>query len=87
MKKVIVKRLAYYSPFDDKVIYGGTEYDGQLDDYNILGSIHEVGKTQWIDGQLWLVRNTELVYRITVEKFVQLQKRWYESFWDQIRRI
>jgi hypothetical protein len=82
MKKVIVKRLVYYSPFDGKVIYGGIEYDGKLDDYNILGSIHEVGKTQWIDGQLWLVRNAELVYRITVEKFVQFHKRWYEAFWD-----
>jgi hypothetical protein len=87
MKKIIVKRLVYHSPASGETFYGGTEYDGRLDDYNILGSVHEIGKTQWVGDQLWAIRDTELIYRITVEEFVQFQKRWYELLWDQIKRI
>ena len=87
MKKIIVKRLVYHSPASGNVMYGATEFDGRLSDDNILGSVHEVGKTQWINGQLWAMRGAEMIYRITVEQFTQFQKRWYELLWDQIRRI
>ena len=87
MKKIIVKRLMYHSPASGQIFYGGEEYDGNLTDDNILGAIHEIGKTAWVGDQLWAIRGEDLVYRITVEQFVQYQKRWFELLWDQIRRI
>lgn len=87
MKKIIVKRLMYHSPASGDTFCGGETFDGNLSDDNILGAIHEVGKTTWVGDQLWAIRGNDLVYRITVEEFVQYQKRWFELLWDQIRRI
>jgi len=47
MKRIKVKRLVYSHFITGEVLYGGEEYDGNLSDENILGSIHEVGKTEW----------------------------------------
>ena len=87
MKKIIVKRLMYHSPASGDTFCGGETFDGSLSDDNILGAIHEIGKTTWVGDQLWAIRGNDLVYRITVEEFVQYQKRWFELLWDQIRRI
>ena len=95
MKRIKVKRLLYHSPNSGEVFYGGEEYDGNLTDDNILGSIHEVGKTVWtcpsaygVNGkELWTSRDNALVYRITVETFYQYQKSWYDWLLDAIRRI
>lgn len=87
MKKIIVKRLMYRSPASGDTFYGGETFDGNLSDDNILGAIHEIGKTTWVGDQLWAIRGNDLVYQITVEEFVQYQKRWFELLWDQIRRI
>ena len=86
MKKVIVKRLAYSMGYGD-VKYGSVEYDGSLTDENILGSVHEVGKTQWIGSSLWLMRGNVPLYKITVETFPQYTKSWYDYLLDAIRRI
>lgn len=86
MKKVIVKRLAYTMGYGD-VKYGSVEYDGSLSDENILGAIHEVGKTQWIGSSLWLMRGNVPLYKITVETFPQYTKSWYDYLLDAIRRI
>ena len=87
MKKIIVKRLVYHSPDNDTILIGAEEYDGKLTDNNILGAIHEIGKTVWIGANLWTIRDNIPIYRITVEPFTQYQKRWYELLWDQIRRV
>ena len=87
MKKTIVKRLVYHSPASGEVFYGGMEYDGNLTAENILGSIHEIGKTQWVNGNLWVVRDGQLIYRITVEDFIQYTKTRFELFMDAVRRI
>ena len=87
MKCIPVKRLMYHSPNSGEILIGDVEYDGRLTDENILGSVHEVGKTQWIGNNLWFMRDEQFVYRITVETFYQYQKRWYEVFWDKIRRL
>ena len=87
MKVIKVKRLMYYSPNSGEVLYGGHEFDGNLTDENILGSVHEVGKTKWINGDLWLMKGECFVYRITVEPFYQYQKQWFDYVWDWIRRI
>lgn len=86
MKKIIVKRLLYTDGNGNETI-GGVEYCGTLSDNNILNSVHEVGKTQWIGSTLWLMRNGIPAYRITVIPFTQFQKRWYELLLDAVRRI
>lgn len=48
MKVIKVKRLVYSKLGCSEVIYGGTEYDSNLSDENILGSVHELGKTKWL---------------------------------------
>lgn len=86
MKKVIVKRLVYSNGMGT-VKFGNTEYDGKLSDDNILGAVHEIGKTQWIGESLWLMRGNVPLYRITVEAFPQYTKSWYDYIIDAIRRI
>lgn len=87
MKKTTIKRLVYYSPASGEVFYGGEEYDGRLTDENILGAIHEVGKTAWYGDSLWTVRGNDLIYRITVEEFIQYTKSKLDLLLDAIRRI
>jgi len=87
MKKIKIKRLMYHSPNSGEVFYGGEEYDSNLSDDNILGAIHEIGKTTWQNGQLWSMRDGYLIYRITVETFTQYQKSWYDKVLDALRRI
>ena len=87
MKKTVIKRLVYYSPASGEVFYGGEEYDGRLTDENILGAIHEVGKTAWYGDSLWTVRGNDLIYRITVEEFIQYTKSKLDLLLDAIRRI
>ena len=86
MKKVQVKRLVYTNGRGISHI-GALEYDGHLTDANILGSIHERGKTQWIGDSLWLVHAGIPMYHITVERFYYYQKRWFENIFDAVRRI
>ena len=86
MKKIQIKRLVYINCYGEEYI-GGSEYDSALTDNNILGSIHEVGKTTWIGDTLWLLCDGVPAYRITVQPFIQYQKRWYETVLDAVRRI
>ena len=86
MKKIQIKRLVYINCYGEEYI-GGIEYDGTLTDTNILGSIHEVGKTTWIENTLWLLCDGVPTYRITVQPFTQYQKRCYETVLDAVRRI
>jgi len=87
MRKAVTKRLLYHSPNSGRVYIGGTTYDGNLSDENILGSVHEVGKTAWIGDQLWLMRCGDMLYRITVEEFTQYEKTWFDYLLDWIRRV
>lgn len=87
MKKTIVKRIMYHSPASGETFYGATEYDGNLTAENILGAFHEIGKTQWVNGHLWVVRDGQLIYRLSVEDFVQYTKTRFDLFLDAIRRI
>ena len=86
MKKIQIKRLVYINCYGEEYI-GGIEYDCTLTDNNILGSIHEIGKTAWIENTLWLLCDGVPTYRITVQPFIQYQKRWYETVLDAVRRI
>ena len=87
MKKIKIKRLAYYAPHTNEIMYGATEYDSHLSDDNILFSIHEVGKTVWMGETLWLLQDGAPTYRIDVEPFYQYTKSWYDLLFDMIRRI
>ena len=87
MKKRKIKRIVYYAPASGDTFYGATEYDGDLDDYNILGAFHEVGKTAWVGDTLWVIRDNELVYRLSVEESAQYTKTWWDYFVDAIRRL
>jgi len=90
MKKIKVKRLAYYNLITNDILWGGEEYDGHLTDENILGAIHEIGKTEWCPNCLGLYKlnsNGELTHRIVVETFYQYQKSWYNLLSDIIKRI
>lgn len=86
MKRMKVKRLIYTDGQGNTLI-GAEEYSGSLDDFNILGAVHELGKTQWIGNSLWALHAGIPAYRITVETFYQYQKRWYELLIDALRRI
>ena len=86
MKRVRVKRLVLTNGIGETLI-GGVEYSHTLTDDNILGTIHEIGKTVWIGPNLWMLRAGVPAYRITVETFYQYQKRWYELLLDAVRRI
>lgn len=87
MKKIVTKRLVYTNAMGH-VCYGGTEYDGHLSDENILGSIHEVNKTVWDNGCLWLLDHAGVPkYFITVEKFYYYQKTLFDYILDIIKRI
>lgn len=87
MRKTQIKRLAYYAPHTGEVIYGAEEYNAHLTDDNILGAIHEVGKTAWMGETLWLLVEGAPTYRITVERFFQYTKSWYDLLLDAVRRI
>lgn len=87
MKKIQIKRLIYTSAWTGEEFVGAIEYDGRLSDYNILGSIHEIGKTQWIGSNLWLMKDNIPRYKITVASFTQYTKSWYDWLLDAIRRI
>lgn len=86
MKKIIVKRLIYRDGNGNEII-GNTEYNGNLTDANILGAVHEVGRTQWIGQTLWVMKCGRPIYSISVVLFTQYQKRWYESLLDAVRRV
>ena len=87
MKKVIIKRLTYYAPHTGEIMYGAEEYDAHLTDDNILGAIHETGKTAWMGETLWLLVDGAPTYRIDVEKFYQYTKSWFDLLLDAVRRI
>ena len=86
MKKIMVKRLVYTDGAGPDRI-GAHAYCGELSDMNILGSVHEIGKTQWIGENLWLMRNGHPIYKITVATFTQYEKSWYDLLFDALRRI
>lgn len=87
MKVIKIKRLVFTSKYGGDSYISTTEYDGKLSNDNILGAFHTIGKTEWIDNELWVLINDEPIYRITVETFYQYQKRWYENLLDAVRRI
>lgn len=86
MKKILIKHLIYTNGAGEVTI-GATEYNADLTDENILGAIHEVGKTQWIGRSLWLMKQGVPAYKITVETFTQYEKNWFDLIIDAVRRI
>lgn len=85
MKRVTIKRLVYVGP-QGETLFGAKEYDAHLTDDNILGAIHEVGKTAWMGETLWLLVDGAPTYRIDVEKFYQYTKSWFDLLIDAVRR-
>lgn len=96
MKTIKVKRLAYSHLGTEEILYGGEEYDGNLSDENILGSIHEIGKTEWLatnwtgpgdtwTKELWLLipdsNNPQIKYP-TYHIFVDTFYRYEKTWWD-----
>lgn len=96
MKTIKVKRLVYSKLGCSEVIYGGIEYDGHLSDESILGSVHEVGKTEWRstnwigpgdkwEDELWLLKpdpnNPQVKYPI-YRIFVDTFYRYEKTWWD-----
>lgn len=86
MRKIKIKRLVFTDGLGESII-GAEEFDGTLDNYNILNAVHEVGKTAWYGSSLWYLKDNAPKYRITVETFYQYQKSWYNLAYDSIRRI
>ena len=91
MKKIIKKRLVYINP-DGNSFIGGEEYDGALSDHNILCALHTIGKTAWINGQLYSLMNGQPFLHITIQKFYQYEKSWYNRliefiYFGPVRRI
>ena len=87
MKRIKVKRLIFTDIRGGAEAIGAQEYDGHLTDDNILGAYHEIGKTVWHSGHLWMLVNGMPLIRITVHPFYQYQKSWYNLLLDAIRRI
>ena len=98
MRYIKKKRLVYRKVGGAEILYGGVEFDGRLTDENILGMVHEKGKTEWLpstwhDGMdLYLMKfypNSKVrypAYCIEVDEFYETQKSWYNKIWDWIRR-
>ena len=93
MRRIKVKRLMYHNLATNEIAYGGEEYDGDLTDENILGCIHEVGKSIFQDrgytntkSCLLLTKGDLITHRVTVETFYQYQKSWYDLFIDNMKR-
>lgn len=68
MKKVLVKRLLYINAYGDQLI-GAQEYSGWISNQYIYDSIHEIGKTEWIGENLWIMKNGYPIYRIEIGNF------------------
>lgn len=96
MKTIKVKRLLYKSILTGEIHLGATEYDGNLSDENILGSVHELGKTEWRpslwvgpgdkwENELWLLtpdtKNPKIKYP-TYRIFVETFYRYEKTWWD-----
>lgn len=95
MKKIKVKRLIYSSNYhtlwekqlSSAVAIGGEEYDSNLSDYNILGTIREIGKWDWTSSYgNCLVRSDKKMY-VRVHTFYRYKKTWWDNFCDNIKRI
>lgn len=84
MKVTKTKRLIYTNTTGYTYI-GAEEYDVHLTDDNILGTIHTLGKTMWIDNQLWSLKENIPNLRINVEVFYHYEKSWYDKLIDYIR--
>ena len=96
MKIIKVKRLIYSKLCSSEVLYGGVEYDGNLSDENILGSVHELGKTEWLptnwvgpgdkyENELWLLKpdpnNPKIKYPV-YRILVDTFYRYEKTWWD-----
>ena len=95
MKKIAKKRLVYTSLATKKTIIGAYEYDGDLSDSNILGSVHELGKTEWLpttwisgdnwEKELWLMcpdMNNPTVKHPIFRINVQTFYYYQKTWWD-----
>ena len=90
MKRVYVKRLLYRDLENNRTYYGGEEYDGNTETYNILCTIYEDGKHEWGPSYKSLYQrnaNGEWQYQIYVNRFEYAEKSWYNLVWDWVRRI
>ena len=86
MKRIAVKRIIY-TDSQGKEYFDSREFDGQLSDCNILGFVHEVGKTKWHGGCLWTLKDGKRQYRIHVERFWHYEKAWYDHPLDWFLRL
>lgn len=91
MRRIHKKRIILYCPWTKEKIIGAEEYDGKLDDDNILFSFHETGKTMWCPtcsdygDELWYLTPCGKVrlpyYKVLVEDFyIEVP-----TFWDKIK--
>ena len=87
MHKIPIKRVTYYSPATGKTYDSGVEYDGRLTDSNILGAMHEVGKTAWIGNNLWMLDGNQPKLRVNIILVYQYEKSWYNLLFDALRRL
>ena len=99
MKVIKVKRLIYSKLCSSEVLYGGVEYDSNLSDENILGAVHELGKTEWLptawvgpgdryENELWLLKpdpNNPKIKYPTYRIFVDTFYRYEKTWWDTFR--
>jgi hypothetical protein len=90
MKKILKKRIVLYCPWTKETIIGAEEYDGALDDDNILLAFHEVGKTAWYptypdDDELWYLKLCGKVrlpyYKVLIDDFYI----YVPTFWDKVK--
>lgn len=90
MKRIKVKRLVYHHLITNEIYYGGEEYDGNTETYNILCTIYEDGKHEWGPSYKSLYQRNadgEWQYQIYVNRFEYAEKSWYNLVWDWIRRV
>ena len=92
MRKIKVKRLAYYHLGTGETTYGGETYNGSLTDANILGAIYTYGKHQWVpngehNAMYQYTDENTVKYRISVVIFYQYQKTTFDLMKDNIKRL
>lgn len=90
MKKILKKRVVLYCPWTKETIIDAEEYDGTLDDDNIILAFHEVGKTKWCPThpdyeELWYLKTCGTLrlpyYKVLIDDFYI----YMPTFWDKVK--
>ena len=71
------KRLVYINK-QGGIMIGGQTFSATLPDHAILCAFHEIGKTEWFGGKLYLMKDNIPAFQITVDTFYTPRPSWLD---------